>query len=218
MEQIHTVDKLLNFILLKKEQKKTVGLVPTMGSLHEGHDSLITRCRKENNITIVSIYVNPDQFNIKDDFINYPRDLNLDIQRLENLHCDVLFFPSDEEMAKIPNSNFKLKLGNLNKILEAAKRPGHFQGVINIVSKLFQIISPNKAYFGEKDLQQLLIIKQLCVQRFPLVKIINCSTITDGYGLAKSSRNKNLNEKELSLARSLYRVLMEIKKNKLKET
>tara|TARA_S200000501_G_scaffold304648_1_gene292771 strand:+ start:272 stop:1111 length:840 start_codon:yes stop_codon:yes gene_type:complete len=215
MKQINAVNDLLSFIQLIKQQNKTIGIVPTMGSLHSGHDSLIKRCKKENNITIVSIYVNPNQFNNKNDFLNYPRTLDADINRLKTLNCDILFSPSDKEISKILNPNFKLKLGNLNKYLEADNRPGHFEGVINIVAKLFEITSPNKAYFGEKDLQQLLIIKQLCLQKFKNIQVISCATVRNAGGLAKSSRNKHLTEKELIIARSIYKVLNEVKKNKL---
>ncbi len=215
MKQINAVNDLLSFIQLIKQQNKTIGIVPTMGSLHSGHDSLIKRCKKENNITIVSVYVNPNQFNNKNDFLNYPRTLDADINRLKTLNCDILFSPSDKEISKILNPNFKLKLGNLNKYLEADNRPGHFEGVINIVAKLFEITSPNKAYFGEKDLQQLLIIKQLCLQKFKNIQVISCATVRNAGGLAKSSRNKHLTEKELIIARSIYKVLNEVKKNKL---
>ncbi len=213
MKQINAVHELLRFIQLKKKQNKTIGFVPTMGSLHHGHDSLIKRCQKENEITIVSIYVNPSQFNSKDDFVNYPRNLTLDIKRLEGLDCDILFSPSIEEISKFPSPDVDLKLGNLNKFLEAEKRPNHFKGVVTIVSKLFKIVCPNKAYFGEKDLQQLLIIKQLCLQKFNTIQIISCSTIRSRFGLAKSSRNKKLDKKELVLARSIYKILKQVKKH-----
>ncbi len=138
MKQFKLVNELLSFIDLKKQQNKTIGFVPTMGSLHKGHEALIEKCQKDNDITIVSIYVNPIQFNKKVDFINYPRNLNLDISCLEKLNCDVLFSPDVEEMERFPKPDTKLKLGNLNVLLEAKKRPGHFNGVIIIVSKLFQ--------------------------------------------------------------------------------
>lgn len=216
MKQINSVDDLLYFIQIKKEENKTIGFVPTMGSLHAGHDSLIKKCHKENEITIVSIYVNPNQFNKQEDFVNYPRNLELDIKRLKKLNCDILFSPNNEEISKIPYLEIDLKLGNLDKILEAKRRPGHFKGVINIVSKLFGLISPNKAYFGEKDLQQLLIIKQLCFQKFNNIQIVSCPTIRTFEGLARSSRNKKLDKKELMLAGSIYKVLSEVKGYKRK--
>jgi len=214
MKQINEVNELLSFIQLKKEESKTIGFVPTMGTLHAGHDSLVKKCQEENEITIVSIFVNPIQFNNQEDFINYPRNLILDVTRLKKLNCDVLFCPSIDEISKIPEPNVNLNLGNLNLILEARQRPGHFKGVINIVSKLFEIVSPNKAYFGEKDLQQLLIIKQLCRQKFNNIQIVSCPTIRSREGLAQSSRNKNLNPSELLLATSIYKVLNEVRKNK----
>ena len=214
MKQINEINELLRFIQLKKEESKTIGFVPTMGTLHTGHDSLVKKCQEENEITIVSIFVNPIQFNNQEDFINYPRNLILDVTRLKKLNCDVLFCPSIDEISKIPEPNVNLNLGNLNLILEARQRPGHFKGVINIVSKLFEIVSPNKAYFGEKDLQQLLIIKQLCRQKFNNIQIVSCPTIRSREGLAQSSRNKNLNPSELLLATSIYKVLNEVQKNK----
>jgi len=214
MKQINEVNELLSFIQLKKEESKTIGFVPTMGTLHAGHDSLVKKCQEENEITIVSIFVNPIQFNNQEDFINYPRNLTLDVKRLKKLNCDVLFSPSISEVSKIPEPNVNLSLGNLNRILEARQRPGHFKGVINIVSKLFKIVSPNKAYFGDKDLQQLLIIKQLCRQKFNNMQIVSCSTIRSREGLAQSSRNKKLNPSEVLLANSIYKVLREVKENK----
>lgn len=215
MKQINAIDELLEFIVKTKKQNQTIGFVPTMGSLHQGHESLIKKCQKENDITIVSIYVNPIQFNNQDDFVNYPRNLSLDIIRLVNLNCDILFSPSVTEISKFPKANLNLRLDNLNTVLEAKKRPGHFNGVITIVSKLFEIVSPNKSYFGEKDLQQLLIIKELCRQKFNTIQIVTCSTVRNRNGLAKSSRNKNLNTQEVLLAESIYKVLKEVKKNKL---
>ena len=213
MKQFNLVNELLRFIDLKKQQNKTIGFVPTMGSLHHGHESLIQVSQKENDITIVSIYVNPIQFNSKIDFINYPRNLNLDIRCLKKLNCDVLFSPDVEEMEKFPKPEAKINLGNLNVLLEAKKRPGHFKGVVIIVSKFFQIISPNRAYFGEKDLQQLLIIKQLSYQKFNEINIVSCPTIRNAYGLAKSSRHKNLNSENLKLARVIYEILKNVKRN-----
>jgi pantoate--beta-alanine ligase len=215
MKQIATVVDLLRCIELIKKKNKTIGFVPTMGSLHEGHDSLLRKCQKENDISIVSIYVNPSQFNCSNDFKNYPRNLDLDIKRLNKLNCDIVFSPSNCEISKIKCPGINLNLGNLNKLLEAEKRPGHFKGVAEIVSKLFKIICPNNAYFGEKDLQQLLIIKKLTYQYFKDIKIISCETVRAPNGLAKSSRNKNLNNEEKLIAGVIFKVLNEVKKNKL---
>ena len=215
MKQITTIVDLLSFIELVKRENKTIGFVPTMGSLHEGHDSLLRKCQNENDISIVSIYVNPSQFNCSNDFKNYPRNLDLDIKRLNKLNCDIVFSPSNYEISKIKDLEINLNLGNLDKLLEAEKRPGHFKGVTQIVSKLFKVIHPNKAYFGEKDLQQLLIIKKLSYQYFKDIKIISCETVRTSNGLAKSSRNKNLNSEEKLIAGVIFKVLNEVKKNKL---
>ena len=215
MKQITTVVDLLSFIELVKRKNKTIGFVPTMGSLHEGHDSLLRKCQNENDISIVSIYVNPSQFNCSNDFKNYPRNLDLDIKRLNKLNCDIVFSPSNYEISKIKDLEINLNLGNLDKLLEAEKRPGHFKGVTEIVSKLFKVIHHNKAYFGEKDLQQLLIIKKLSYQYFKDIKIISCETVRTSNGLAKSSRNKNLNSEEKLIAGVIFKVLNEVKRNKL---
>ena len=215
MKQIATVVDLLSCIELIKKKNKTIGFVPTMGSLHEGHDSLLRKCQKENDISVVSIYVNPSQFNCSNDFKNYPRNLDLDVKRLNKLNCDIVFSPSNYEISKIKDPGINLNLGNLNKLLEAEKRPGHFKGVAEIVSKLFKIICPNNAYFGEKDLQQLLIIKKLTYRYFKDIKIISCETVRATNGLAKSSRNKNLNNEEKLIAGVIFKVLNEVKKNKL---
>ena len=215
MKQITTVVDLLSFIELVKRKNKTIGFVPTMGSLHEGHDSLLRKCQNENDISIVSIYVNPSQFNCSNDFKNYPRNLDLDIKRLNKLNCDIVFSPSNYEISKIKDLEINLNLGNLDKLLEAEKRPGHFKGVTQIVSKLFKVIHPNKAYFGEKDLQQLLIIKKLSYKYFKDIKIISCETVRTSNGLAKSSRNKNLNSEEKLIAGVIFKVLNEVKRNKL---
>ncbi len=215
MKQITNVVDLLSFIELIKKKNKTIGFVPTMGSLHEGHDSLLRRCQQENDISIVSIYVNPSQFNCSIDFKSYPRNLDLDVKRLNKLNCDIVFSPSNHEVSKIKDLDINLNLGNLDKLLEAEKRPGHFRGVVEIVSKLFKLIYPNNAYFGEKDLQQLLIIKKLSYQYFKDIKIISCKTVREPSGLAKSSRNKKLNNEEKLIAGFIFKALNEVKKNKL---
>ena len=213
MKQIQQVSELHKYIQNLTSGNKSVGFVPTMGYLHEGHDSLINKSKKENNITIVSIYVNPTQFNNKHDYEKYPRNITADIKRLRRLNCDMLFHPDDREITNLPKPNIKIQFDNLKEILEANMRPGHFDGVINIVSKLFNIIKPNKAYFGEKDLQQLLIIQKLCNEKFKNIQIIKCPTIRECNGLAKSSRNKHLDTINLKLASKIYKMLKFTKKN-----
>ena len=213
MKQIQQVSELNNYIQNLASENKSVGFVPTMGYLHEGHESLITKSKKENNITIVSIYVNPIQFDNIHDYEKYPRDINADIKRLQKLNCDVLFHPEEREIANFPKPKIKIKFDNLERVLEANMRPGHFDGVITIVSKLFNIIKPNKAYFGEKDLQQLLIIQKLCDKKYKNIQIIKCPTIREFNGLAKSSRNKHLDVINFELASNIYKMLKFTKKN-----
>ena len=213
MKQIQQVSELDNYIQNIISENKSIGFVPTMGYLHEGHDSLIKKSKKENDITIVSIYVNPIQFNNKHDYEKYPRNITADIKRLRKLNCDMLFHPEDREITNLPKIKIKIKFDNLKQILEANMRPGHFDGVITIVSKLFNIIKPNKAYFGEKDLQQLLIIQKLCDEKYKNIQIIKCPTIRECNGLAKSSRNKHLDTINLKLASNIYKMLKFTKNN-----
>ena len=198
---------LKSFVILKKKQKKSIGFVPTMGSLHDGHLSLIRKSKLENDITIVSIYVNPLQFDDKNDFANYPVSNKQDIKLLKEINCDALFAPKTRDMYKGGFNLIKLQLGNLDKILESKKRPGHFQGVIFIVHKFLKIINPDRAYFGEKDYQQLLIVKELASVYFPNIVIVACPTMRDQEGLAMSSRNKKLTKKQLDIAKKVFNLL-----------
>ena len=182
-----------------------------MGSIHEGHISLIQKSIEENHITICSIYVNPKQFNDKKDLINYPRDETGDIRKLERANCNILFLPSDNDI--YPN-NFQEKDYNFTtvlNILEGEKRPGHFKGVLNVVQVLFELVQPNKAYFGEKDYQQLWIIT--CFQKtYKLsVSIQPVQTTRDSFGLALSSRNKHLSSVQKKTAINLYNALVLLK-------
>ena len=213
MNQIQLVSQLYKYIKNAKSENKSIGFVPTMGYLHEGHESLINQSKKENDVTIVSIYVNPIQFNNKNDYEKYPRNINADIIRLKKLNCDILFHPDDQEITNLPSPNIKIKFNNLKRILEGKMRPGHFDGVITIVTKLFEIIRPNKAYFGKKDLQQLFIIRKLCSEKYTNIQIIECPTIRESNGLAKSSRNKHLDIISLKLASNIYKMLKFTKKN-----
>tara|TARA_Y100001968_G_scaffold332234_1_gene389594 strand:+ start:812 stop:1660 length:849 start_codon:yes stop_codon:yes gene_type:complete len=209
--------------LLKKErsEKKTIGFVPTMGSLHEGHASLISRSKLENDITVVSIYVNPRQFNNQDDFLNYPKSIKKDLFLLKELDCDIVFCPKNRDMQKGGEEEINIDCKNLDLVLEAEKRPGHFNGVIFIVHKLFKITIPDRAYFGEKDYQQLLIVRQLTKKHFKALNIISCPTIRDSDGLAKSSRNQKLTPNQLQLAKKIFTLLnfaaKSITQNKIKE-
>ena len=214
--------RLQSFLIATKKSGRSIGFVPTMGSLHEGHISLVQKSKSENDVTIVSIYINPSQFNDENDFINYPKSLENDISLLKGIKCDVLFLPNTKEMYKDGFSPIDVDLGNLNLILESKKRPGHFNGVVFIVHKLFKIIEPNKAYFGEKDFQQLLIIKKLAQSHFKKTSVIGCPTVRDNGGLAMSSRNQKLTAKQLDFAKKAFNLLKNlkeiIKKNSVKES
>jgi len=214
--------RLQSFLLATKKSGKSIGFVPTMGSLHEGHISLVQKSKLENDVTIVSIYINPSQFNDENDFINYPKSLENDMSLLKQVQCDALFLPNTKEIYKDGFNPIDVDLGNLNLILESKKRPGHFDGVIFIVHKLFKIIEPNKAYFGEKDFQQLLIIKKLAQSHFKKISVIGCPTVRDNSGLAMSSRNQKLTAKQLHFAKKAFNLLKNlkeiIKKNSVEES
>lgn len=171
-----------------KKEGSCIGFVPTMGALHEGHLSLVEYSNKDNDITIVSIFVNPTQFNDKGDYDKYPRILEDDLEKLKKVKCDILFIPSENEMYPTED-NREFDFGNLDKVMEGKHRPGHFRGVALIVSKLFEIVNPDRAYFGEKDFQQLAIIKSLTKQLNFNIEIISCPILRENDGLAMSSRN-----------------------------
>ena len=194
-----------------RSQGKTVGFVPTMGALHKGHASLMELSVSENNITVVSIFVNPTQFNDKNDLINYPRTWEADVNLCESLGVQMIFAPEVNEMYQ-GNEKLDFDLGYLNTVMEGQHRPGHFDGVAQIVHKLFDVVRPNKAYFGLKDFQQLAVIKKLNRDfNFP-IEIIECPIIREADGLAMSSRNVRLTESERLLAPSIYKILSESKR------
>ena len=208
---VKNIKCLQEIVFTVKKKKQSIGFVPTMGSLHAGHLSLIEAAASENDFTICSIYINPTQFNDKNDFNTYPRSYETDIELLKSLDCDLVFLPNDTEMyprnKSIVNYNFTFCMN----ILEGEKRPGHFSGVINIVNTLFNLTCPSRAYFGEKDYQQLWIIKSF-VKNFHLpIKIRSCPTVRDSTGLALSSRNANLNKEEKIQATHLFKTLQKFK-------
>jgi len=205
------VESLKKCISELKEQNCTIGFVPTMGALHQGHVSLVQRAKKEADIVVVSIFVNPTQFNNPEDLKNYPITLQEDINLLENENCDILFCPETSEMYPNGNISKKYPLNGLDNRLEGEKRPGHFDGVCTIVHHLFDIVSPNKAYFGEKDFQQLAIIKHLVKSLSLNIEILSCPTVRDVDGLAKSSRNKLLPSSHRQLAPLNYNSLVKAK-------
>ena len=195
---------------LRPYRNSRTGFVPTMGALHAGHISLVKQCRRENAVTVASIFVNPTQFNNKSDLANYPRTLEEDLHKLSSVGCDIVFVPSVEEM--YPQKDTRVfDFGMLDKIMEGAYRPGHFNGVAQIVSKLFDAVQPGRAYFGEKDFQQLAIIRRLVVMTNIPVQIIACPIIRESDGLAMSSRNMRLTPEQRKSAPAIARTLFACK-------
>mgnify|MGYP006285477947 CR=1 FL=1 len=213
MEIFRTKADLQNKITQLKQNNYSIGFVPTLGALHEGHISLVRCCNKENDITVVSIFVNPAQFNDREDYEKYPRDVQKDIDWLEEFDCDIVFNPSETEMYPEPD-NRTFDFGDLDKILEGYYRPGHFNGVAKIVSKLFDYVRPHKAYFGEKDFQQLAVIRQLTEKENMDIEIVGCPIVREKNGLAMSSRNKRLNSEERKNAAEISKVLFESREKK----
>lgn len=207
-----TVTQLETFIKKAKVAKKTIGFVPTMGALHQGHISLINACKRENDITVCSIFINPTQFNNASDFEKYPVTIENDIDQLEASGCDVLFFPPVEEVyppgAKAPVYD----LGYLETVLEGEYRPGHYQGVCQVVDRLLTIVDPDILYLGQKDYQQCMVIKKMMEIRNIGTSIHIGETIREKDGLAMSSRNARLNETERKQAVRIFETLSFIKK------
>lgn len=196
---------------MRKETVK-IGLVPTMGALHEGHISLLKESKKHCDVTIVTIFVNPTQFNNADDLLKYPKPINQDIKMLEEAGCDVLFNPETNEIYG-DNEVWNYEVGALNTVLEGEFRPGHYKGVTQIVYKLFDLVKPDLAFFGQKDFQQFLVIKKMAEDFNLGIKLIACPIIRESDGLAMSSRNVRLNNNERNAALQLYKSLNFIKKN-----
>ncbi len=191
----------------------SVGFVPTMGALHHGHLSLVNKAVTENTSVVVSIFVNPTQFNDPNDLKHYPRTLEADLALLQPTGCQLIFAPEPEEIYPEPDTR-KFSFENLEKVMEGEHRPGHFNGVAQIVSKLFEIVKPDKAYFGQKDFQQLAIIKNMVKQLGLYVEIIPCPIIREASGLAMSSRNELLSAEERQEAALIYQTLSEAQKLK----
>lgn len=189
-----------------KYSGKKIGFVPTMGALHKGHASLVERSVKENEITVVSIFVNPTQFNDPKDLQNYPRTFESDLELLKNLKADYLFFPDYLEIYS-DNYRYNISENEISKILCGTFRPGHFDGVLTVVMKLLNIVKPTSAYFGEKDFQQFKLIEGMAKAFFLDVEIISCQTLRDNDGLALSSRNTLLSSEERKFALNFPRLL-----------
>jgi len=208
MQTIHSIKELQACLSKAKNAGKSVGLVPTMGALHEGHASLVRRSVKENDVTVVSIFLNPTQFNDPKDLERYPRTLESDCQLLEQCGAQIAFAPSVNEMYPEPDTR-SFSYPPTDSVMEGARRPGHFNGVCQIVSKLFMITEPNRAYFGEKDFQQICVIRRMVADLGFKMDIVPCPVIREASGLAMSSRNSLLTPEEKTLAANIYRVMKE---------
>jgi pantoate--beta-alanine ligase len=212
VQETFTIAQLQKILSNFKKSGKSIGFVPTMGALHAGHISLIEKAKSENDLVVCSIFVNPTQFNDPKDLLKYPRTPEHDKQLLLKAGCDILFSPAVDEMYP-EKDNRVFDFGGLDKVMEGIHRPGHFNGVAQIVSKLFDAVKPNKAYFGKKDFQQLVIIKHITKQLNLPIEIIACETVRENDGLAMSSRNMLLNNNERTQAIQLYKALSFVKQN-----
>ena len=211
MIQFSTVSGIKEFLESKEVKQKTVGFVPTMGALHDGHLSLVKKSLLENDLTVVSIFVNPIQFNNQEDLKKYPRTLDVDLKKLQDIGCDVVFTPNYNEMYPDEITE-RFDFGELERVMEGKHRPGHFNGVAIVVKRLFEIVNPQRAYFGEKDYQQLLIIKALVKKENLSVEIVPVEIVREPHGLAMSSRNELLSDKARQQAGIIYKVLKDVKK------
>lgn len=206
MKIVHAIKDLQEALANLRAQGKTVGLVPTMGALHAGHASLVKRSVAESDATVVSVFVNPTQFNDKNDLAKYPRTLEADCRLMEQCGATVVFAPSVEEIYPEPDTRH-FSFPPLDTVMEGAYRPGHFNGVCQIVSKLFDLVKPDRAYFGEKDFQQLAIIREMVRQlKFPL-QIVGCPIVREADGLALSSRNTRLSAEQRQQALKISQTL-----------
>lgn len=196
--------------------EKLVGFVPTMGGLHEGHMSLVERSLRECELTVVSLFLNPTQFNDPNDLKTYPHDMAEDLKLLGEVGVDIVFTPTAEDMYEEGEEAPNLDLGRVGEVMEGAHRPGHFRGVVWVVSKLFRLVRPNRAYFGLKDFQQIAVIKRMCALCPDLadIEIMSCPVIRESDGLAMSSRNRRLSEEERAAAPKIYEALQDGKRLK----
>lgn len=208
MQKITTVAELQQSIAAAKKSNKTIGLVPTMGALHEGHVSLVSRARKENDVVVVSVFVNPIQFNNKEDLAKYPRCLEADLAKLQAAGADIAFVPTVEEMYPEP-VNAVYHFGQIEEVMEGPRRPGHFSGVAVVLRRLFDLAQPTRAYFGEKDFQQIAVVRNLIEQiKYP-VQIVPCPIVRAADGLALSSRNMRLSAADRAIAPMIYATMKE---------
>ena len=210
MKVVRSISELKLLVSAYKSEGKTIGFVPTMGALHDGHISLLQKSLKICDISIVSIYVNPTQFNQSSDFESYPRNEIEDISKLTVGGCDIAFIPEVEDVESLPLPN-TVELGSLEDVMEGLNRPGHFKGVIEVVYRLFCAVQPNKAFFGEKDFQQIMVVRKMVSDTDLNVEIINCEILRENSGLAMSSRNVRLSSSGKVQASRIYEVLLDPK-------
>lgn len=203
MQVFHSISEIRTYLHFQRLQGKSVGFVPTMGALHVGHLSLIETSRLANDLTVCSIFVNPIQFNNSDDLARYPRTLEADCAMLDIARCDVVFAPSAEEMY-IEKPVLKFDFGDLEHVMEGKFRPSHFNGVGIVVAKLFNIVQPERTYFGQKDLQQVAVIRRMMIDLGFQIELNVCPTLREADGLAMSSRNRNLTHDERQIATHIY--------------
>lgn len=206
MKRIYTIAQLKEALDVARKEGKSIGLVPTMGALHEGHASLVRRSVAENDVTVVSIFLNPTQFNDKTDLAKYPRTLEADCQLLEACGATIAFAPSVDEVYPEPDTRH-FSYPPTDSVMEGAFRPGHFNGVCQIVSKLFMMVEPDRAYFGEKDFQQIAVIRRMVEDLEMKLEIVPCPVVREEGGLAMSSRNTLLTAKERQTANRIYQTL-----------
>lgn len=221
MKVFENIELYKSFLKKPENKNKTIGFVPTMGALHLGHISLIKTAKKQNDLVVASIFVNPKQFNDPTDFKNYPKTIPQDLQKLEGNGCDLVITPNEHEIYPNPEEIDIKTLSDLNiehlaKTMEGRYRAGHFEGVINVVQRLFAITKPTTCYLGEKDFQQLSILKKMAQKLMPNITIIGCSTYREEDGLAMSSRNKLLTSKQRESAPLIYKTLT--KANEIKNS
>lgn len=210
MQIVNTISQLQNILLQSKNEGKKVGLVPTMGALHDGHASLVRRSVTDNDVTVVSIFLNPTQFNDPKDLERYPRTLDCDCKILAQCGAQIAFAPGVAEMYPTPDTR-SFSYPPTDTVMEGVRRPGHFNGVCQIVSKLFQIVNPDRAYFGEKDFQQIAVIRRMVADLGFSVDIVPCPVVREESGLAMSSRNTLLSADEKAIAPNIFRILKESK-------
>ncbi|MNK05435.1 Pantothenate synthetase [compost metagenome] len=212
---MYTVEELKQALNSARNEGKSIGFVPTMGALHQGHMNLVSRASAECDLVVVSVFVNPTQFNNASDLELYPRTPEADSELLKKFGCDYAFFPSVTEIYPENSISPRVDLGGLDQVMEGKFRPGHFKGVVQVVARLFEIVEPGKAFFGLKDFQQVAVIKRMVGELNLPVEIVPCETLRTEKGLAMSSRNKRLTESQKEEALIIYQTLSQAKKDAL---